>query len=93
MTEQAGITVYQRTGKTDPKNPRRYKQLTSTIEKLTPLTVQLDNGVLLRRSGVSFRSAAYEARIRKKDKTNTPGTSRSEGSKNAGDTEKTKAAT
>ena len=55
--------------------------------------MQLDKGVLLRRSMVSFRSAADEKRIRKEDKTNTPGTSRSEGSKNAGDTEKTKAAT
>ena len=33
-------TVYQRTGKTDPKNPRRYKRLSLKIEKLTKHTVQ-----------------------------------------------------
>ena len=49
--------VYQRTGITDPKDPRRYKRLSSTIEKLTPYTVQMKKRSLLRRSGVSFRSA------------------------------------
>ena len=63
MTEQTSTTVYERTGKTDPKDPRRYKQLTSTKEKLTPHTLQLNKGACR------------------------------EGNKNAGDTEKTKAAT
>ena len=66
-------TVYQRTGKRDPKNPRRYKRLSSNIEKLTPYTVQINKGSLLRRSGVSFRSAAEESRIENGNDANTPG--------------------
>ena len=37
-------TVYQRTGKTDPKDPRRYKRLPLKNEKLTKLTVQMKKG-------------------------------------------------
>ena len=48
-------TVYQETGKTDPKDPRRYKLLPLKTEKLTKHTVQMKKGSLLRRSGVSFR--------------------------------------
>ena len=55
--------VYQRTGKTDPKDPRRYKRLPLQIEKLTKHTVQMTKGSLLRRSGVSFRSAVEESLI------------------------------
>ena len=55
--------VYQRTGGTDPKDPRRYKCLSSTIEKLTPHTVQMKKGSLLMRSGVSLRSTGEESRI------------------------------
>ena len=58
-------TVYQKTGKTDPKDPRRYKRLPLKIEKLTKHAVQTKKGSLLRRSGVSFRSAAKESRIEK----------------------------
>ena len=59
----SSTTVYQRTGKTDPKDPRRYKRLPLKIEKLTKHTVQMKKGSLLRRSGVSFRSAAEESLI------------------------------
>ena len=37
-------TVYQKTGKTDPKDPRRYKRLPLKIEKLTKHTVQMEKG-------------------------------------------------
>ena len=67
---------YQRTGKTDPKDPRRYKCLSSNIEKLTPDTVQMKKGSLLRRSGVWFRSAAEESRLEKGNDTKTPGPSK-----------------
>ena len=66
-------TVYKRTGKTDPKNPRRYKRLPLKIEKLTKQTVQMKKGSLLRRRGVSFRSAAEESRIEKGTHAITPG--------------------
>ena len=69
-------TVYQRTGKTDPNDPRRYKRLPLKIEKLTKHTVQKKKGSLLRRSGVSFRSAAEESRIEKGTNANTPGPSK-----------------
>ena len=59
-------TVYQKTGKNDLKDPRRYKRLPLQIEKLTKHTVQMEKGSLLRRSGVSFRSAAEESQIEKK---------------------------
>ena len=62
----SSTTVYQRTGKTDPKDPRRYKRLPLKIEKLTKHTVQMKKGSLLRRSGVSFRSAAEESLIESK---------------------------
>ena len=45
-------TAYQRRGKTDPKDPSRYKRLPLEIVKLTPHTVQMNKGSLLRRSGV-----------------------------------------
>ena len=69
-------TVYQRTGKTDPKDPRRYKRLPLKIEKLTKHTVQMKKGSLLRRSGVSFRSVAEESQIEKTTDANTPGPSK-----------------
>ena len=37
-------TVYQNIGKTDPKDPRRYKRLPLKIEKLTKHTVQMEKG-------------------------------------------------
>ena len=64
-TKTSTTTVYQKTGKSDPKNPRRYKRLPLKIEKLTKHTVQMKRGSLLRRSGVSFRSAAEKSRIEK----------------------------
>ena len=69
-------TVYQRTGKTDPKDPRRYKRLPLKIEKLTKHTVQMKKGSLIRRSGVSFRPAAEESRFQKGTDANTPGPSK-----------------
>ena len=69
-------TVYQRTGKTDPKDPRRYKRLPLKIEKLTKHTVQMKKGSLLRRSGVSFRSAAEESLFENRNEECTPGPSR-----------------
>ena len=69
-------TVYQKTGKTDPKDPRRYKRLPLKIEKLTKQTVQMKKGSLLRRSGVSFRSAAEESRIEKVTGANNRGPSK-----------------
>ena len=81
--------VHQRTGKTDPKDPRRYRRLPMKIEKLTPHTVQMNKGSLLRRSGVSFRSAAEESRVKKGNDANTPGPSKPRKPKsNAGGTEK-----
>ena len=68
--------MYQRTGKTDPKDPRRYKRLPLKIEKMTKHKVQMEKGSLLRRSGVSFRSAAEESLIRNRSKECTPGPSR-----------------
>ena len=65
-------TVYQRTGKPDPKNPRRYKRFPLKIEKMTKHTVQIKKGSLLRRNGVSFRSAAEESRTEKGTDANTP---------------------
>ena len=93
MTEQTSTTVYQRTKKTDPKDPRRYKRLTTTIEKLTPHTVKVNKGALLRRNRVSFRSAADEEKAKKGDEANNAGTSSHEGSKSAWEREKAKAAT
>ena len=69
-------TVYQRTGKTDPKDRRRYKRLPLKIEKLTKHTVQMEKGSLLRRSGVSFRSAAEESLIESRSDECTPEPSR-----------------
>ena len=69
-------TVYQKIGKTDPKDPRRYKRLPLKIEKLTKHTVQMEKGSLLRRSGVSFRSAAEESRIEERSDACTPGPSK-----------------
>ena len=69
-------TVYQKTGKTDPKDPRRYKRLPLKIEKLTNHTVQMEKGSLLRRSGVSFRSAAEESQITDTNDACTPGPSK-----------------
>ena len=69
-------TVYQKTGKTDPKGPRRYKRLPLKSEKLTKHTVQIKKGSLLRRSGVSFRSAAEESPNEKGTDANTPGPSK-----------------
>ena len=37
-------TVYQKTWKTDPKDPRRYKRLPLKIVKLTKHTVQMEKG-------------------------------------------------
>ena len=72
----SATTVYQRTGKTDPKDPRRYKRLPLKIEKLTKHTVQMEKGSLLRRSGVSFRSAAEESLIENRSDACTPGPSK-----------------
>ena len=69
-------TVYQKTGKTDPKDPRRYKRLPLKTEKLTKHTMQMKKGSLLRRSSVSFRSRAEESRIEKGIDSNTPGPSK-----------------
>ena len=52
--------VYQRTGVTDPKESQRKKHLSTNNEKVTPHTVKIEKGSLLRRSGVSFRSEAVE---------------------------------
>ena len=68
--------VYQRTGKTDPKDPRRYKRSPLKIEKITKHTVQMEKGSLLRRSGVSFRSAAEESQIEDRSDVCTPGPSK-----------------
>ena len=46
--------------------------------------MKLNKGASLRRSGVSIKSAADEEKAKKRDDANTPGTSRREGSKNAG---------
>ena len=70
-------TVYQKTGKTDPKDPRRCKRLPLKIEKLTKHTVKMEKGSLLRRSGVSFRSAAEESQIETRSEACTPGPSES----------------
>ena len=72
----SSTTVYQRTGKTDPKDPRRYKRLPLKIDKMTEHTVQMKKGSLLRRSGVSFRSAAEEGLIGNKSEECIPGPSR-----------------
>ena len=72
----SSTTVYQRTGKTGPKDPKRYKRLPLKIEKLTKHTVQMEKGSLLRRSGVSFRSAAEESLIDNRSDACTPGTSK-----------------
>ena len=72
----SSTTVYQRTGKTDPKDPRRYKRLPLKIEKLTKHTVQMEKGSLLRRSGISFRSAAEESQIEDRSDACTPGPSK-----------------
>ena len=69
-------TLYQRTEKTDPKDPRRYKRLPLKIEKLTKHVVQMEKASLLRRSGVSFRSAAEESLIESRSDECTPGPSR-----------------
>ena len=74
----SSTTVYQRTGKTDPKDPRRYKRLPLQIENLTKYTVQMKKGSLLRRSGVSFRSAAEESLIEDRSDACIPGPSKSE---------------
>ena len=50
----SSTTAYQKTGKTDPKDPRRYKRLPLKIEKLTDHTVKMEKGSLLRRRGVFF---------------------------------------
>ena len=73
----SSTTVYQRTGKTHPKDPRRYKRLPLQIEKLTKHTVQMKKGFLLRRSGISFRSAADESLIEDRRYACTPGPSKS----------------
>ena len=72
----SSTTVYQRTGKTDPKDPRRYKRLPLKIEKLTKHMVQMEKGSLLRWSGVSFRSAADESLIESRRDECTPGPSK-----------------
>ena len=51
----SNTTVYQRTGKTDPKDSRRYKRLSSKIEKLTPRTVQVNKGSFIRSNGAKQR--------------------------------------
>ena len=68
----SSTTVYQRAGKTDPKDPRRYNRLPLKIDKLTKHTVQMEKGSLLRRSGVSFRSAAEESQIEDRSDARTP---------------------
>ena len=70
-------TVYQKTGKTDPKDPRRYKRLPLKIETLTKHTVQMEKGSLIRRSGATFRSAAEESQIETRSEACTPGPSKS----------------
>ena len=55
--------------------------------------VKLNEGAFPRRSGVSFRSAADEQKAKKGYEANTPGTSRHEGTKSAGEREKAKEAT
>ena len=72
----SSTTVYQRTGKTDPNDPRRYKRLPLKNEKMTKHTLQMEKGSLLRRSGVSFRSAAEESLIGNRSEECTPGPSR-----------------
>ena len=72
----SSTTVYKRTGKTDPKAPRRYKRLPLKIEKLTKHTGQMEKGSLLRQSGVSFRSAAEESLIESRSNECIPGPSR-----------------
>ena len=72
----SSTTVYHRTAKTDPKDPRRYKRLPLKIEKLTKHTVQMEKGSLLRRSGVSFRSAGEENLIEKRSDACSPGPSK-----------------
>ena len=72
----SSTTVYQRTGKTDPKDPSRYERLPLKIIKLTKHTVQLEKGSLLRRSGVSFRSAAEKSQIEDRSDACTPGPSK-----------------
>ena len=69
-------TVYQKTGKTDPKDPRRYKRLPLKIEKLTDHKVKMEKGSLLRRSGVSCKSAAEESQITDINDACTPGPSK-----------------
>ena len=87
--KKSTTTVHHCTRKTDPKNPRRYKRLSSKMEKLTPRTVQINKGSLLRRSGVSFRSATEESRVEKGNDANTPWPSKPRESKsNARHTEK-----
>ena len=71
----SSTTVYQRTGKLDAKDPRRYKRLPFKIEKLTKHTVQMEKGSLLRRSGVSFRSAEISL-IENRSDACTPGRSK-----------------
>ena len=73
----SSTTVYQRIGKTDPKDARKYKRLPLKIKKLTKHTVQMKKGSLLRRSGVSFRSAAEESLIEDRSDACTPGPSKS----------------
>ena len=58
--------VYQRTGITDPKDPMNCQRFFSILEKLSPQTVQMKKGSLLRRSGVSLRSAVEESQIASK---------------------------
>ena len=72
----SSTTVYQKTEKTDPKDPRRYKRLPLKIDKLTDHTVKMEKGALLRRSGVSFRTAAEESQIRDLNEACTPGPSK-----------------
>ena len=72
----SSTTVYQKTGKTDPKDPRRYKRLPLKIDKLTDHTVKMEKGALLRRSGVSFRTAAEESQIKDLYEACTPGLSK-----------------
>ena len=69
-------TVYQRTGESDPKDPRRYERFPLKIEKLRKHTVQMKKGSLLRQSGSSIRSTAEESRIEKGTDANTPGPSK-----------------
>ena len=68
--------VYQKTGKKDPKDPRRYKRLPLKIEKLKKTHGANEKGSLLRRSGVSSRSAADDSPNDKGVDPNTPGPSK-----------------